>query len=79
MKLDTYSLPTISLPDCPKSVDVNIDSTEVVKILFHFGKQMPVIFLYVKAEVAHRIRMVLGMENKSKNYYDPTSSGVLCF
>uniref|UniRef100_A0A8D8Y097 Sentrin-specific protease 7 n=2 Tax=Cacopsylla melanoneura TaxID=428564 RepID=A0A8D8Y097_9HEMI len=55
-------------------VQVKIFRHEIVKVLAHFGKGMPVIFYYIRAHVGPRIRELLNMNTKScKFYFDPSS------
>ncbi|KAF2356454.1 Ulp1 protease family C-terminal catalytic domain [Trinorchestia longiramus] len=54
-------------------VEVNIGMSDIIQVNYHFGKQMPVIFFFLKARAGARIRGVLGMHDPKLNYYDPCS------
>ncbi|KAL1452799.1 hypothetical protein WDU94_006994 [Cyamophila willieti] len=62
------------VPQGNQQVQVKIYRHEIVKVLAHFGKGMPVIFYYIRAHVGPRIRELLNMNNKScKSHFDPSS------
>jgi hypothetical protein len=58
-----------------KSVMVSLGITEIIKVLIHFGRGMPVLFLYIKPSAAASVRAALNMESKHGPYYDPMSQG----
>jgi sentrin-specific protease 7 len=58
-----------------KSVTLSVDIGEIIKVLIHFGRGMPVLFLYTVPTAAARVRAALNMESKLGPYYDPTSPG----
>jgi hypothetical protein len=58
-----------------KSVTLLVDIREIKKVLIHFGRGMPVLFLYIMPSAAARIRAALNMESKLGPYYDPSSQG----
>ncbi|CAL7933812.1 unnamed protein product [Xylocopa violacea] len=51
------------------TLDINIE--DIVKILAHFGKPIPVIFFYTTPDSGAMIRELLGMQDPSGPYYDP--------
>ncbi|KAI5724086.1 hypothetical protein M8J76_015139 [Diaphorina citri] len=63
----------LTLPLNQTQVTVKIYRHEIVKVLAHFGKGMPVIFYYIRARVGPRIREQLNMTKNSKFYFDPSS------
>jgi len=58
-----------------KSVTLTLDIREIKKVLIHFGRGMPVLFLYIMPSAAARVRAALNMESKLGPYYDPSSQG----
>jgi len=58
-----------------KSVTLSLDIREIKKVLIHFGRGMPVLFLYILPSAAARVRAALNMESKLGPYYDPSSQG----
>jgi sentrin-specific protease 7 len=60
-----------------KCVTLSVDIGEIVKVLIHFGRGMPVLFLYTVPTAAARVRAALSMESKLGPYYDPTSPGIV--
>lgn len=60
-----------------KCVTLSVDIKEIVKVLIHFGRGMPVLFLYTMPPAAARVRAALSMESKLGPYYDPTSTGIV--
>ena len=46
-------------------VSINIKRTDVMKVMVHFGRSMPIIFLYLSPSSCDRARKVLGMTDKS--------------
>ncbi|XP_046392119.1 uncharacterized protein LOC124160329 isoform X2 [Ischnura elegans] len=59
------------IEDCSKSVTVTFPLRDVVKALIHFGRAMPVIFLYTSFQCGVKLRNCLGMTSKNGLYYDP--------
>ncbi|RZF40329.1 hypothetical protein LSTR_LSTR006938 [Laodelphax striatellus] len=58
-----------------ENVKIGIPWESIVKILAHFGKGMPVIFIYTTAPMGAKIRKMLGMTDKNNfPYYDPASA-----
>ncbi|XP_066991207.2 uncharacterized protein [Anabrus simplex] len=62
-----------SIEDDDKNVTLTIDIEDIVKVLIHFGRGMPVVFLYTSAPAAAKIRNLLKMESKLGPYFDPSS------
>ncbi|CAH0728716.1 unnamed protein product, partial [Brenthis ino] len=62
-----------SLKNESKDVAIQIQFKEIVKILVHFGKGLPVIFLYTMNKCGIFIRKALDMVEESGLYYNPTS------
>jgi sentrin-specific protease 7 len=58
-----------------KCVTLSLDIREIKKVLIHFGRGMPVLFLYIMPSAAARVRAALNMESKLGPYYDPSSQG----
>jgi hypothetical protein len=58
-----------------KSVELSLGMKEIKKVLIHFGRGMPVLFLYVMPSAAASVRAALNMESKLGPYYDPSSQG----
>ncbi|XP_043281309.1 uncharacterized protein [Venturia canescens] len=59
------------LEDENSFVNLEIKYKEIVKVLIHFGKMMPVLFFYTSTSSAAAIREVLGMQDPKGPYYDP--------
>lgn len=55
----------------------DIPVKSIVKILVHFGRSLPVFFIYVKPSTAASIRRLLKMTDKYGYYFDPCSRGRL--
>lgn len=49
--------------DSEKSVPLNLHFKEIVKILFHAGKSLPVLFLYVNQSCGAYVRQILHMND----------------
>ncbi|XP_063820895.1 uncharacterized protein LOC135071072 isoform X2 [Ostrinia nubilalis] len=62
-----------SLKNESKDVALQIQLKEVVRILVHFGKGLPVIFLYTMSKCGAYIRKALDMSEESGPYYNPMS------
>ncbi|CAB3221398.1 unnamed protein product [Arctia plantaginis] len=62
-----------SLKNELREVALMIQLKEVVRILVHFGKGLPVIFLYTMSKCGVYIRKALDMTDESGPYYDPMS------
>ncbi|KAG7299477.1 hypothetical protein JYU34_016438 [Plutella xylostella] len=62
-----------SLKDESRDVALQIQLKEVVRILVHFGKGLPVIFLYTMSKCGVYIRKALEMTDESGPYYNPIS------
>ncbi|XP_026729265.1 uncharacterized protein LOC113494928 isoform X2 [Trichoplusia ni] len=56
-----------------REVALQIQLKEVVRILVHFGKGLPVIFLYTMSKCGGYIRKALDMVEESGPYYNPMS------
>lgn len=56
-------------------VPLEIPMNEVVKVLIHFGKNMPVLFYYTTPQSGAKIREILGMQDPKSFYYDPAGKG----
>lgn len=55
-------------------VEVKILIHEIVKVLIHFGRGMPVLFFYTTASAAAKIRGILKMTSTDGFYYDPRAT-----
>ncbi|CAG5040142.1 unnamed protein product [Parnassius apollo] len=62
-----------SLKNESREVALQIQLKEVVRILVHFGKGLPVIFLYTMSKCGVYIRKALDMTEESGPYYNPMS------
>lgn len=56
----------------PVAIIIPMDS--IFKLLVHFGKEVPVIFVYPHPKIAVIIRELLKMKDPSNPYYDPAST-----
>ncbi|CAL4081453.1 unnamed protein product, partial [Meganyctiphanes norvegica] len=54
-------------------ITIDIPIKKIVKILAHFGRSLPVFFVYVKPSMGITIRNALKMKDKSGFYFDPCS------
>ncbi|XP_066937467.1 sentrin-specific protease 6-like isoform X5 [Macrobrachium rosenbergii] len=62
-----------SILDNSSIVTFDIPIKSIVKVLAHFGKSLPVFFLYLKPSLAESIRRTLKMTDKNGLYFDPCS------
>lgn len=56
-------------------VTLDVKYKDIVKLLIHFGKSMPVLFFYTSSSAATMIRELLGMQDPKGPYYDPAGKG----
>lgn len=56
-------------------VTLDVKVQDLVKVLVHFGKSMPVIFFYTTTSAGAMIRELLGMQDPKGPYYDPAGKG----
>ncbi|XP_015187662.1 PREDICTED: uncharacterized protein LOC107072337 isoform X2 [Polistes dominula] len=59
------------LEDDTSFVTLDVKIRDLVKVLVHFGKSMPVIFFYTSTSTGAMIRELLGMQDPKGPYYDP--------
>ncbi|XP_043675797.1 uncharacterized protein LOC122632713 isoform X1 [Vespula pensylvanica] len=59
------------LEDDKSFVTLDVKVQDLVKVLVHFGKSMPVIFFYTTTSAGAMIRELLGMQDPKGPYYDP--------
>ncbi|KAK0097070.1 hypothetical protein PV326_003409 [Microctonus aethiopoides] len=59
------------LEDMNSFVRISVKYSDIIKVLMHFGKTMPVAFFYTNVHCAAKIREVLGMQDAKGPYYDP--------
>ncbi|XP_043519425.1 uncharacterized protein LOC122533609 isoform X2 [Frieseomelitta varia] len=59
------------LEDDKTFVALEVKIQEIVKVLIHFGKAMPVLFFYTSTNTGAMIRELLGMQDPKGPYYDP--------
>lgn len=57
-------------------VTLDVKYKDIVKLLIHFGKAMPVLFFYTTPSAAARIRELLGMQDPKGPYYDPAGKSI---
>lgn len=57
-------------------VTLDVKYKDIVKLLIHFGKSMPVLFFYTSSSAATMIRELLGMQDPKGPYYDPAGKGI---
>jgi len=57
-------------------VTFDVKYKDIVKLLIHFGKTMPVLFFYTSVNTGAMIRELLGMQDPKGPYYDPAGKGV---
>jgi len=55
-------------------VTLNIVTKDILKVLVHFGKQMPLLFLYISPSACLKTRKLLKMTNSQSFYLDVQSS-----
>ncbi|ROT66374.1 hypothetical protein C7M84_015603 [Penaeus vannamei] len=65
-------LPTV-IEDSSEPVSFDIPIKSIVKILVHFGRSLPVLFIYVRPSTAANIRRILKMSDRNGFYFDPCS------
>ncbi|XP_076637053.1 uncharacterized protein LOC143349590 isoform X4 [Colletes latitarsis] len=59
------------LEDEKSFVTLDVKFQDLVKVLIHFGKSMPVLFFYTCTSTGAMIRELLGMQDPKGPYYDP--------
>ncbi|XP_053974438.1 uncharacterized protein LOC128874118 isoform X1 [Hylaeus volcanicus] len=59
------------LEDENNFVTLEVKFQDIVKVLIHFGKSMPVLFFYTCINTGAMIRELLGMQDPKGPYYDP--------
>ncbi|CAL7933808.1 unnamed protein product [Xylocopa violacea] len=59
------------LEDDKTFVTLDVKIQDIVKVLIHFGKAMPVLFFYTSTNTGAMIRELLGMQDPKGPYYDP--------
>nr|XP_031839540.1 uncharacterized protein LOC116430050 isoform X2 [Nomia melanderi] len=59
------------LEDDKTFVTLEVKLQDLVKVLIHFGKSMPVLFFYTSTNTGAMIRELLGMQDPKGPYYDP--------
>ncbi|XP_017760809.1 PREDICTED: uncharacterized protein LOC108551228 [Eufriesea mexicana] len=59
------------LEDDKTFVTLEVKIQDIVKVLIHFGKAMPVLFFYTSTNTGAMIRELLGMQDPKGPYYDP--------
>ncbi|XP_051174583.1 uncharacterized protein LOC127290193 [Leptopilina boulardi] len=62
-----------SLCGSKNNVKLNIELQDIDRVLIHFGRNLPVIFLVTSPSSAEQIREILGMQQQENPYYDPLS------
>ncbi|XP_036141062.1 uncharacterized protein LOC105830930 isoform X2 [Monomorium pharaonis] len=64
-----FSVPL--LEDDTSFVTLDVKYRDIIKLLIHFGKTMPVLFFYTSPTTGAMIRELLGMQDPKGPYYDP--------
>ncbi|XP_020283705.1 uncharacterized protein LOC109854713 isoform X3 [Pseudomyrmex gracilis] len=59
------------LEDDTSFITLDVKYRDIVKLLIHFGKTMPVLFFYTTTNTGTMIRELLGMQDPKGPYYDP--------
>ncbi|XP_012286581.1 uncharacterized protein LOC105703068 isoform X2 [Orussus abietinus] len=59
------------LEDDKNFVTLEVQFKDIIKVLIHFGKSMPVLFFYTTTSTGAMIRELLGMQDPKGPYYDP--------
>ncbi|XP_076176267.1 uncharacterized protein LOC143151224 isoform X2 [Ptiloglossa arizonensis] len=59
------------LEDDKSFVTLEVRYQDIIKVLIHFGKSMPVLFFYTSISTGAMIRELLGMQDPKGPYYDP--------
>ncbi|CAL4089886.1 unnamed protein product, partial [Meganyctiphanes norvegica] len=67
------TVPPITEADEKELVTIDIPIKKIVKILGHFGRCLPVFFVYVKPSMGSIVRNALNMNDQSGLYFDPSS------
>ena len=57
-----------------EGVNINIPMSDVLKVLVHFGKSMPILLLYISTSACMRVRGTLKMTNSQSFYLDVQSN-----
>ncbi|XP_066597164.1 uncharacterized protein [Prorops nasuta] len=64
------------LEDANSYVKLNVKYSDIIKVLVHYGKSMPVLFFYTSTRAGATIREVLGMQDLKGAYYDPAGKDI---
>jgi sentrin-specific protease 7 len=76
MTIFTYFITICLVPCLEKSfITLEIKINDLVKVLIHFAKSMPVLFFYTNVATGLKIRDLLGMQDPKGPYFDPASKG----
>ncbi|XP_033211102.1 uncharacterized protein LOC117169082 isoform X2 [Belonocnema kinseyi] len=62
-----------TLEDEKKFVKVDVMYEDIVRVLIHFGRHLPVLFFFTSTRAGQNIRNAVGMVDPSGLYYDPAS------
>lgn len=65
----------INISEDGEAVTFDIPMKAVLKVLIHYGRALPVLFVYIKPAAAINIRKLLKMTNRNGYYFDPCSCG----
>ncbi|KAL0121481.1 hypothetical protein PUN28_006770 [Cardiocondyla obscurior] len=67
-----FSVPL--LEDGTSFVTLDVKYKDIIKLLIHYGKSMPVLFFYTSVRTGAMIRELLGMQDPKGPYYDPAGT-----
>lgn len=56
-------------------INITVKPSDIVQMLVHFGKCLPIIFILTTSNYAENIRKSLNMLDPKAGFYDPTAKG----
>ncbi|GFT54544.1 hypothetical protein NPIL_694852 [Nephila pilipes] len=67
----TFRAPSLTEP--PKVVLISIRSHDITKVLVHFGRCLPIMYIYTTPSFGEAVRNALHMIQGDSRYFDPTT------
>ncbi|XP_054715336.1 sentrin-specific protease 6-like [Uloborus diversus] len=69
-----FHAPPVREIACVGLRNIVLKSSDITRILVHFGRCLPIVFVYTTAAFGEALRRTLGMVEGETPYFDPTSS-----
>ncbi|GFQ73588.1 hypothetical protein TNCT_533962 [Trichonephila clavata] len=70
---ESISFQAPSLTEPPKVVLISIRSHDITKVLVHFGRCLPIMYIYTTPSFGEAVRNALHMTQGDARYFDPTT------